>query len=437
MTRVVHIINQLGWGGAENLVRGMARHLRDRGWRVTVCALGRPVCDADDLDARCLDARGPFDLPGYVRLCRLLGRLRPDLIHLHLLWAELWGLLAARHLGVPAVITGHCTYDARADSYLARRSSRALVRAAAATICISRSVARYRVQSCGDSPPRLRVIHNGIEVDKYCPDGLREEARARFALPRHGVVIGTVARLHPVKGIDTFLGAAALLARRRQEVRFLVAGGGPQEEGLRRLASSLGLHGRVTFTGEVAGAEVPKALAAMDVFVAPSLREGLGIAAIEAMAAGLPVAASDCEGLAEVVEDGRSGLLFAPGDARALAGKLDLLLRQPELARRLSVGARERARSAFSLDGMVTKVEAVYREAMSGQVCESDVAQLVPSLSQEPPRSTGSEPALPALSAAEGSKTKGQASAVSRCGTSSAEDAVASHPERTPARLQP
>jgi glycosyltransferase involved in cell wall biosynthesis len=81
-----------------------------------------------------------------------------------------------------------------------------------------------------------------------------------------------------------------------------------------------------------------------------------------------------------VVEDGRSGLLFAPGDARALAGKLDLLLRRPELARRLSVGARERARSAFSLDSMVTEVEAVYREAMSGQVCESDVAQ--------PPRPT-------------------------------------------------
>ena len=380
MTHVVHIINELGWGGAENLVRAMARHLRPRGWQVTVCALGRPVYDTDGLDAHCLGARGPFDVRGYLRLCRLLRRLRPDLLHVHLLWAELWGLLAAWRLGVPAVVTGHCTYDARARSHLARLCSRAVVRAAAATICISRAVARYRVQCCGDPPQRLRVIHNGIEVDAYSPGGLREEARARFGLPADRTVVGTVARLHPVKGIDTFLGAAALLARWREDVRFLVAGGGPQEEDLRKLASSLGLHGRVTFAGEVASAEVPKALAAMDVFVVPSLREGLGIAAIEAMAAGLPVVASECEGLAEVVEDGRSGLLFAPGDARALAGKLDLLLRRPELAQRLSVGARERARSAFSLDSMVTGVEAVYREAMSGQVCESDVAQ--------PPRPT-------------------------------------------------
>lgn len=368
MSRVLHVINHLGCGGAENLVRGMARHLCARGWQVTVCALGEPVSAAADLDLRCLGAKGPGDVAGYLRLRRLLRELRPELVHVHLLWAELWGLPAARAVRAPVIIHGHCTYDARADSRAARLCSRALTRRAAATIAISRAVARYRVACCGDASARVRVVHNGVELADFgAGDGARRRARARWGLSPEEPVAGTVARLHPVKGVEVFIGAAALVARWHPGARFLVVGDGPERARLRALATELGLDGRVVFTGELATTQAHAALAAMDLFVLPSLREGLGLAVIEAMAAGRAVVASDCEGIAEVVEDGRSGLLFAPGDARALAGKLDLLLRRPQLARRLAAAARERVRDRFSLPGMVSQVEAVYRAAMGAR----------------------------------------------------------------------
>lgn len=363
MSSVVHVINHLGWGGAENLVRGMARHLRDRGWEVMICALGEPVHEPGG-EARCLRARGVWDAAGFMRLRRLLCELRPQVVHLHLLWAELWGVAAARAAGARAVITGHCTYDARETSPLARLWSRAAVGGAAATIAISRSVARYRLERCGDRAHRIHIIHNGVDTDAGPDRPASPAGRRHLGLPADAPVIGAVARLHRVKGLETFLGAAALLARRRPQARFLIVGGGPQEQELRELASSLGLAGRVVFTGEVCFSRVRELLAEMDVFVLPSTREGLGIALIEAMAAGLPTVASECEGIAEVVQEGRSGLLFPPGDVRALAGKVDALLGDAAWAERLGTGARRRACQEFSLGGMVSKVEAVYRAAM-------------------------------------------------------------------------
>jgi len=375
MSRVVHVINHLGWGGAENLVRGMARHLERRGWEVTICALSEPVYDAGSLDVRALGARGVWDFAAWRRLRRMLRQLRPEVVHLHLLWSELWGAAAARGLGARVVITGHCTHDARATSGAARLCSRFAARTASATIAISTSVAEYRARCCGDSPDRMQVIHNGVEPGECAAADEREAARSKLGLPRAGKVVGAVARLHWVKGLDTFLAGAALLARWHRELRFMVVGGGPQAGELRDLASRLGLDGRVLFTGELSAEGVRQALAAMDLFVLPSVREGLGIAVIEAMAAGLAVVASDCEGIAEVIEEGRDALLFPPGDVRALAGQVDYLLRHPEHARRLGSAGRRRARDEFSLERMVTGVEGVYAGAVGAAPSdESDLS---------------------------------------------------------------
>jgi glycosyltransferase involved in cell wall biosynthesis len=364
MAHVTHIINDLGWGGAESLVRDVTRHLRRRRWRVTICALREPVHDAGG-EAHCLRARGPWDIAGYLRLRALLGQLRPDVVHLHLLWAELWGAAAASATRAPAIITAHCTIDARERSCVARRCSRIAVRHTAATIAISHAVARYRVARCGDLPTRIRVIHNGVELVMPLTAACRQAVRAQVGLEAGAAVIGAVARLHPVKGLTTLVAAAALVARHHPQAQFLVVGGGPQERELREMASALGLDGRVVFTGQVSGARARELLAAMDIFVLPSLREGLGIAAIEAMAAALPVVASDCDGLAEVVDDGRTGLLFPRGDAVALADRLQALLHEPALARSLGQAGRRVACQRFALDQMVTKIEQVYHTAMA------------------------------------------------------------------------
>jgi len=398
MSHVVHIINHLGWGGAENLVRDMTRHLRQRGWRATICALSEPVHEAGG-EAHCLRARAPWDIAGYWRLRALLCHLRPDVVHLHLLWAELWGAAAARAAGAPAVITGHCTLDARERSPLARLCSRVAVRRTAATIAISHAVARYRVTRCGDGRERIQVIPNGVELAAPPTAADRQAVRAQIGLAAHAPVIGAVARLHPVKGVGTLVAAAALVARHYPQAGFLVVGGGPLERELREMASALGLDGRLTFTGRVPSARARQLLAAMDIFVLPSLREGLGIAAIEAMAAALPVVASDCGGLAEVVDDGRTGLLFPPGDAVALADKLQALLREPRLGRSLGEAGRRAACKRFSLDRMVTRVEAIYRTVMdTAPIADASAPRQRTAVARGSIRSSGRKPNPASLS---------------------------------------
>ena len=144
----------------------------------------------------------------------------------------------------------------------------------------------------------------------------------------------------------------------------IVAGGGSSDR-LSRLAVELGVDDSVTFLGE--RSDVPECLAAMHLFVLPSLNEGMGRALVEAMAAGLPVVATRVGGVPAIVEDGRTGLLVPPGDAAALAAAIDSLVRRPDVAKEMGAAARQSINERFGIPAMVQAVEAVYEAALSEQ----------------------------------------------------------------------
>jgi glycosyltransferase involved in cell wall biosynthesis len=298
----------------------------------------------------------------FLRLVRLARARGVRLIHSHGKGAGLYGRLAARALGVPAVHTLHGlhfeTYGAVGRAaYLALE--RRLSRWTRVIVNVSRSQEieglALRLFDRGQS----RVVVNGVDAARLTAAAAdRAEARAALALPASGRVVGSAARFDPVKRLDLVLRAAAHIAD--GELRVALIGGGKDERRLRRLAASLGLGARAVFPGEIVDAA--RLFRAFDVYVAPSAKEGMPLAVLEAMALGVPVVASDIAAHREVLGGASPGLVEAA--PQALGEALGALLTDDQARATLGAEQRTRARSEFDVRQMLTTLEAIYGEVL-------------------------------------------------------------------------
>ena len=224
-------------------------------------------------------------------------------------------------------------------------------------VAISEGV-RDALLVAGVAAERIHVIPSGVEVERYqAIDLLRDAARTRYDLSADTFALVVVGALEARKGQAVLLDAVARL--RNPRVRVLCAGAGSLQEALRARCAALGLSAQVVFLGRVD--DVTTVLAAADVVVMPSLQEGLGVAAVEAMAAGRPVIASRVGGLPELLDEGMAGVLVPPHDPAALAVAIEGLLRDPARARALGAAGRERVRSRFTTAAMAEATLALYR----------------------------------------------------------------------------
>ncbi|MGD1104920.1 MAG: glycosyltransferase family 4 protein [Terriglobia bacterium] len=207
-----------------------------------------------------------------------------------------------------------------------------------------------------------RVVDGPVRVIYAGASDPREGSSTPPRRAASEVVLGTAGRLIELKGIEYLLKAAAVLQREFPALRVEIAGSGPQREKLEQMAATLGVAGRIEFLGWVD--DLSSVLSRWDVFVLPSLEEGFPLAALEAMATGLPVVASSVGGVPELVVDGKTGWLVPPGDVEALAARLHLLLSNPE--QRLSMGAAAavRVRDHFSLAQMTENFSRLYDELL-------------------------------------------------------------------------
>jgi len=307
------------------------------------------------------------DWPAIRQLRHYLQANYFDLVHAHGAKAALVSRLAALGLKVPVVMTAHnlvlsgsvggwkaLAYQVL-EHWLAART--------AGYIAVSSAIAA-ELEYLGAKPTRVRVIYNGIDVDSFSRFHLdKKQARWELGLGQEGRIVGTVARFAPQKGLRYFVEMAEMLLRERDGLRFLLVGDGPLRSQLEEMVSSKGLASHFVFAGHVA--DIRPYLKAMDVFVLPSLSEGLGISLLEAIAAGLPVVATRTGGIPEVINDGQEGWLVPPADSLALAGKVAWVLDNPEQVLPVVQQARTKVSAVFSHHAMLEQTQLFYDKIIS------------------------------------------------------------------------
>ena len=366
MIRVLELLTTSALGGGPRQVYDLVCRLPREGFEVAVAAprdgafferfrdLGLTVTevDAGRLDPRALWAT--------VRLVKGHGI---QVIHSHGKGAGLHGRLAARLTGVPAVHTFHGIHYERYPPPLATlylRLERRLSRWTRTVVSVSPTQAAEALALGLFEAAQSVTIVNGVDLDEQDRVLARSPIRREeLGLAPDLFVLGAVARFDPIKRLDTLVGALGALNRRG--VSLLLVGDGPEGDRLRRLAAAARLNGRVIFAGWLD--DSARVYPALDLYVSTSQKEGLPLAVLEAMGAGLAVVATDVPGHRDVVRHGQTGLLVPPGDARALAAAIAGLMDDPERRRRIGRAARERVRVEFGIGPMVEKTAAVYRAA--------------------------------------------------------------------------
>ncbi len=357
---IAHVDAERGFSGGEVQVFLLIEGLARRGHRnVLVCPPGSraaAVAATRGIAVAPVPMRGDLDLAAVWRLRRLWRAAPPDVVHLHTGRAAWLGALAACAAGRPAVVTR------RMDRAVARGWRTRLIyeRCSRAVAAIAPGIAE-QLAAGGVPRARIHVIPSAVDPARVRPVRGREAMRAALGAAPHDIVLLSAAALVQRKGLDVLLEALAALGARGLRPLVWIAGQGSAAPVLQAQAARLGLETQVRWLG--ARDDVGDLLAACDVFVLPSRAEGLGVAALEAMAAGRPVVASAVGGLASAVSDECTGLLVPPGDAVALGAALERLLHEPELRHRLGAAGPAHVAAHYSADAMVTAYERLYASA--------------------------------------------------------------------------
>jgi glycosyltransferase involved in cell wall biosynthesis len=360
--KVLHVHRVRGVGGSERHLLTLLPALRERGHDVRFLGLddGEPDPFYAQLDRLGvpydrLSAPRDIDPALLARSARLARRLRPQLVHTHLVHADVYGAAAAAACGAGLVSTKHNDDPFRTGPF--RHAERLVTRRAAKVICITSSLARFNVEQVGLPASKVTVIHYGLDrlPDPWGPpDGpeLRDDARVLLA----------VSRLERQKGIDVAIAALARIRPRHPQAVLLVLGQGSLEPELRGQAGALGVDDAVHVGWRVG--DVAAWLRRAELLVHPARWEGFGLALLEAMLAELPVVASDVSSIPEIVVDGETGTLVPSDDPSALAAALDTLLGDDALRAAYGRAGLERAERDFSVERMAEQTERVYSEVV-------------------------------------------------------------------------
>ena len=359
---VLHVDPERDWGGGETQVLYLTRYLHQAGHRSVVAvaphgALGRRLSQTA-LPQCGLRVRNDFDILAGLRLRRLVRTGGYELVHFHT--ARAHALSPWLHgLGVKRVVTRRMDYPLKRGGW-----QRFLYRTSVdAVVAISRRVESALIAG-GVPPAHIRRIPSGIDTTRFTPDPqARQRIRRHYGLGSAELLVVSVGALVERKAQTVLIEAATQLHRQGLRLSYLLCGDGPQRQLLEARARAAGLSGQVYFPGFCS--EVPAYLAAADVVVHVPHWEGLGVAVMEALAAGRPVIASRVGGIPELVEDGHTGLLVPPRAPSALAAALAELTHKPSLANRLGRAGRQWAQAYFDIRAMARANALLYDELLT------------------------------------------------------------------------
>lgn len=381
--RVSHVITRLIVGGAQENTLSSVLGLRELfPWELELIS-GPTAGSEGSLEPKAASVPGllkiephlvrqvcPWHDPlGYLALRRHFRATRPAIVHTHSGKAGILGRFAARHAGVPVVIhTIHGPSFGPFQGDVANAVFTAAERAAGRLtdhfVVVAEAMSRQYLAAGVGTPEKYSRVFSGFDLEPYLNTRRDPDLAGRLGIEPGDFVVGKIARLFELKGHDDLFAAAPEIVRRVPNAKFLLVGNGPWRERFETMAAAPELKGRFVFTGLVPPSEVGRYVGLMDVLVHLSLREGLPRALPQAMAAGKPVVAYDCDGAGEVCRTGETGFLLPAGDRAGLADALASLAADPERCRRLGETGRAYVRDRFTVKRMVDDLDGLYRRLL-------------------------------------------------------------------------
>lgn len=369
MKTVIHTISAEDVFGPEKTVINECLALEAAGWRAEVVnfwshddmPITRKLREAGVRFSR-IGSAGKFDLAAIRALsARLRGR-DDVVVHSHGYKADMYSLLAARHAGVPVITTAHGWTSENAKVRMYERLQAFLWRWFDQVVCVSASY-RDSALAAGVAPRKLVVVHNAILSAYQRADASeREQSRARLGLAPGELAVAVIGRLGIEKGHRLFVDAAAQLAPRFPQARFLIVGEGAQRAAIESQVAAANLQGTVRLLGH--RDDLPAIYPGLDLLAITSVREGLPNVLLEAMLHGVPGVAMAVGGIPEVVSDGADGLLVQPGDLPQFCTSLSRLLEDAPLRTRMGEAAVAKVRSAFLFDARMQRMLTLYQAAL-------------------------------------------------------------------------
>lgn len=351
--KIIHIIPTLDLGGAEKLLVDIVKNLDKEKFLSEVICLKRFGFWGIELKKEGI----PLILAGkdkrlglitLFKLIKILKKEKPDVVHTHLFGADIWGRLAARLAGVKVIVSTEHNLNYQ-EGFLKKILKKSTAGLADSIVAVSQAVKDYAVKFEKADKNKIEVIYNGVDVGKFL------NRSRNYKKGREEMVIGSVGRLAKQKGFDCLIGALAKIERR---IKCYIAGDGAERKKLEKLIKKLNLTGWVELVGWQK--DMPNFLNSLDIFVLPSRWEGFGVAILEAGLAGLPVVAAAVDGIKEIIEDPKDGLLFRKEDEEDLAKKLNYLLESPEERERLGLNLQNKVKEKFAIGKIVKEYEDLY-----------------------------------------------------------------------------
>ncbi|MGI6630093.1 MAG: glycosyltransferase family 4 protein [Bacillota bacterium] len=371
---VLHVVRPAD-GGMKNHILTLLRNLNKTKYRIFLACPHKnewiSYLKDSDIEVVEIPLKGELspssDLKSVLQLMDLIRKWDIDLVHTHGMKAGLVGRIAGSFVpgrAVPYLIaTVHnSVYHYQMPRYqrhLLAKVQKYLAMKTDQFITVSKALKKEIMLWEGVPENKIQVIYNGIKVENF-DKKVTPYGKIRLGLNPVFPVVGTVARLAPQKGLEYFIKAASLVSQVVDKVQFLIVGDGPLRKELEFITAKKRLQDKILFTGYFPN--ISEIYPVIDVFVMPSLSEGLSISIIEAMAAKRPIAATAVGGIPELIRHRESGLLVPPGNEQALAQAILELLKRPKWSEKLGEKAGKKARNEYTVEKMVQQTENIYRQ---------------------------------------------------------------------------
>ena len=368
--RILHLISSSGFLGAENVVLELAKESTKQGYWVAIGSienrnnLHMELADRavnEGLKVHIFPCKGRFDPKTIASIQDFIDREQPNILHSHGYKSNFYAWRALSNKRIPWIVTNHgkrvgmklSVYN-RLNIFFMKKADR--------IVAVSQSLADEMTKK-GISSTKIVVIDNGINLQKFANLPKNNDLRKSFGLNGNNTIIGTVGSLTEEKGHVYFIEAARQVIDKNPECRFLIVGDGIQRQFLEKKTADLGLTDKVIFTGS--RKDVPEILPTLDAFVLPSLKEGLPMALLEAMASKVPVIATSVGAIPKVIEHGINGMLIPPKNSDVIAEAINTMLSDGNSAKEMAQRGFEKVRDHFSADIMARKYLAIYKELLS------------------------------------------------------------------------